>query len=582
MIEFEYDKASPDAEYYELLKNLMERWEYELVEFKEAKGQYSEDKIGQYFSAISNEANLKNQQYGWLILGVSEQKEKFPVGTAFKNGNKNLLEKFKYTIGKDTTDGMTFLDIIEIYPVYDGTSKRVLMFKIPAAVAGIPTEWKTRYYARSGESLVSLQQYKIDAIRNQQRRDWSRQILPGATIKHLDKDAIDFARKRYKEKMNKPHISEEIDGLTDTEFLTKLKLIVEGKVTHAAMILLGNAAYDNLFDTAPSMMWRLIAVDGTVKDYEIFSIPFLTVTDKVFTRIRNLTYRYMPNQMSLFPKETQQYDSWLLRELVNNCIAHSNYILGGRIYINEEEDCISIVNPGDFLPQTVETVLQKTYNPPFYRNQLLADAMVKFHMIDTATSGIKKVFRIQKEKFFPMPDYDLTIANQVSVTVYGKILDDRYTYILFKRPELDLEEVFLLDQVQKGYGYKLSKDAINLLKRQKLVEGRANSLYISADVADTINENATYIKNKAFDDQYYRDLIVKYLKKYGKARKKNIRDLLWDKLPDVLDDRKKNSKISTLLTSLRTKGVIATDSPNQQLSYWVLVEAQSNSNKNCK
>ena len=158
----------------------------------------------------------------------------------------------------------------------------------------------------------------------------------------------------------------------------------------------------------------------------------------------------MPNQMSLFPTETQQYDTWLLRELIHNCIAHSNYLLGGRIYVNEEDDCISIVNPGDFLPQTVETVLQKTYNPPFYRNQLLADAMVKFHMIDTATSGIKKVYRIQKEKFFPMPDYDLSIVNQVSVKIYGKILDERYTYILFQNPELDLETVFLLDQVQKG------------------------------------------------------------------------------------------------------------------------------------
>ena len=77
----------------------------------------------------------------------------------------------------------------------------------------------------------------------------------------------------------------------------------------------------------------------------------------------------------------------------------------------------------------------------------------------------------------------------------------------------------------------------------------------------------------------YRDLIVEYLKKYGKAKKHNIRDLLWDKLPDVLDDKKKNSKITTLLTSLRMKGIITTDSPNQQKSNWILVGEQKNSNK---
>ncbi len=570
MTELIYDKTSPDAEYYELLISLMERWEYEIVEFKEAKGQYSEDKIGQYFSAISNEANLKNQQYGWFILGVSEQKKKYPVGTSFKQGAPVLIEKFKYEISRETTDGMTFLDVIELNPVYEGKPRRILMFKIPAAVAGMPTEWKTRYYARSGESLVPLQQYKIDAIRNQQRRDWSRQILPGATIVHLDKEAIAFARVKYKEKMNKPHIAEEVDGLTDEEFLTKLKLMTNGKVTNAAMLLLGNSEYDNLFDSAPSMMWRLIATDGTVKDYEIFGIPFLTVTEKIFARVRNLTYRYMPNQLSLFPKETQQYDTWLLRELMNNCIAHSNYLIGGRIYVNEEDDCISISNPGDFLPQNVETVLRKTYNPPFYRNQLLAEAMVKFHMIDTATSGIKKVYRIQQEKFFPMPDYDLLTANQVSVKVYGKVLDERYTYILFEHPELDLETVFLLDQIQKGRGKNMSKDAIALLRKHHLVEGRANSLYLSAEVAKTIAEEAAYIKNKAFDDQYYRDLIMEYLKQYGHATKIQIRDLLIGKLPDSLNVVQKERKVGNLLTSLRKREIISVIGHEGRQPIWAL------------
>lgn len=570
---FNYDDTPEKREHYETLQTLMERWEYEIVEFKEAKGQYSEDKLGQYFSAISNEANLKGRQYGWFVLGVSEDGERHPVGTAFKKGTPALLEKLKYTISQNITDGMTFLDVIELYPEYKGQKHRVLMFKIPAAVAGMPTAWNARYYARNGESLVFLQQYKIDEIRQQERRDWSKQILTGATIEHLDKAAIAFAKEKYKEKMNRPHINEEVDGLTDEEFLSKIKLIRDGKVTNAAMVLLGNPDYDDLFPHAPTMMWRLYNADGELKDYLHVTIPFVFAADKIFSKIRNLTYRYMPNQLSLFPTETQQYDTWLLRELFNNCIAHSNYQLGGRIYVNECEDSIKITNPGDFLPQTIEEVLQTTYNPPFYRNQLLADAMVKFHMIDTATSGIKKVFRIQKEKYFPMPDYDLKTQNQVSVTVYGKTINEQYTYILFEHPDLNLETVYLLDQVQKGRGKSLSKKDVALLRKNNLVEGRADSLYLSAEVAKKMDEEARYIKNKGFNDQYYRDLIVEYLKKYKKAQKKDIRELLWDKLPDSLyDDDKKNRKISTLLTSLRVKGIITTDSPNQQRSCWILVD----------
>lgn len=570
MTYFEYDRNDPKAEYYELLQELIVRWEYEIVEFKEAKGGYSEDRIGQYFSAISNEANLEGKQYGWFILGVSENGEKHPVGTAFKEGPASLLERFKYTISSGTTDAMTFLEIVELFPVADAEERRVLMFKIPAAVAGMPTEWKNRCFARSGESLIPMQQYKIDAIRSQERRDWSKLLLSGARIEHLDQGAIALAREKYKERRNQPHITEEVDSLTDEEFLTKIQLMRNGQVTNAAMILLGKADCDQLFENPPCIMWRLYGSDGMMKDYELFHIPFINVVDQVSAKIRNLTYRYMPNQLSLFPKETQQYDAWLLRELLNNCIAHSNHQLGGRIYVNECEDSIIITNPGDFLPQSIETVLQPTYSPPSYRNRLLTDSMTNFHMIETASSGIKRIYQIQKKKYFPMPDYDFSTLNQVSVTVYGKTIDEQYTYILYDHPELDLETVYLLDQVQKGKSQNLSKEAVAHLRKYKLVEGRVNHLFLSADVAKSVEEEAQYIQNKAFDDQYYRDMIIDYLETFGKAQRKDFRKLLLNKLPDSMTEAQKERKILTLLTALKRQGKIETDSNATKTCNWII------------
>ncbi len=545
MLYFEYNKFVKNAEYYEILENLMERWEYEIVEFKEAKGGYDTDKIGRYFSAISNEANLRQQQYGWLIFGVGEQdKEKQVVGTSFKKGDKSLLERFKYEISRDTANGMTFYDIIEIFPTVNGKEYRVLMFKIPAAATGIPTDWKTNYYERAGESLVPLKQYKIDTIRSQERRDWSKQILEQAGIEHLDKDAIALAREKYKEKMNQEHISKEVDAMTDEQFLTKIKLMINGKITHAEMLLLGNS------------------------DYAIFKIPFINVVDKVFAKVRNLTYRYMPNQMTLFPMETEQYDSWLMRELLNNCIAHTNYQLGGRIYVNEFEDRLKFTNPGDFIPQKIENVLEASYSPPFYRNQLLAESIAAFHMIDTATLGIRRAYNIQKAKYFPMPDYNVSSGTQVEVTIYGKTLNDSYMHILYDHQDLDLQTVFLLDRIQKGLS--VEKEDVDRLRSQKLVEGRMTSLYLSASAAKSIDESTAYIKNKGFDDKYYKDLIVEYLKQYGKAKKKDIRELLWDKLPNVLSDVQKENKIHNLLASLKRQEIISRDSENQQQSNWVL------------
>lgn len=568
---FNYNKTVNDAEYYEILENLMKRWEYEIVEFKEAKGGYDTDKIGRYFSAISNEANLRQQQYGWLVFGVGEEQKtkiKKIVGTAYKKGDNSLLERFKYEISRDTTNGMTFYDIIEIFPIVNGNEYRVLMFKIPAAATGIPTDWKTNYFERAGESLVPLKQYKIDAIRSQERKDWSKQALEQAAIEHLDKDAVALAREKYKEKMNQEHISEEVDAMSDEQFLTKLKLMINGKITHAGMLLLGNSDYDYMFQSAPSIMWRLYGADNMDRDYAIFKIPFINVVDKVFAKVRNLTYRYMPNQMTLFPMETEQYDSWLMRELLNNCIAHTNYRLGGRIYVNEFEDKLKFTNPGDFIPQKIENVLEASYSPPFYRNQLLAESMAAFHMIDTATLGIRRAYNIQKAKYFPMPDYNVSSGTQVEVTIYGKTLNDSYMHILYDHQDLDLQTVFLLDRIQKGL--PVEKEDVDRLRGQKLVEGRLTSLYLSASAAKSIDESAAYIKNKGFDDKYYKDLIVEYLKQYKKAKKKDIRELLWEKLPDVLSDNQKENKIHNLLASMKKQGIIDKDSENQQLSNWVL------------
>lgn len=553
-----------------ILNNLILNWESEVVEFKEAGKNYDKNKIGQYFSAISNEANLKGLQHGWLVFGV-RNKDKQIVGSDYRN-NKGL-DNLKQEISIGTTGGISFIEIYEVYSVVNGEQKRLIMFQIPAAITASPTGWYDHFYGRNGESLGALSVEKLDRIRGQEKRDWSKQIIPKATIEHLDKYAIELARENYKKKMNKSYISEEVDNMSDEEFLTKIKLIINGNVTNTAMLLLGNEDYDYLFKLIPEASWRIFDSKQELSDYEILKIPFITLSERLFEKIRNLTYRYMPNQMTLFPTEIKQYDMWLLRELLNNCIAHSEYTFGGRIYLNEFEDRIILTNPGSFLPGKIEPILNPSYNPPFYRNQLLAETMVKLNMIDSQSTGIRRVFRIQKERYFPLPDYDFSDRQQVKVCVYGKILDENYSQILFRNPDFDLETVFLIDCVQKGI--KINKEAIKYLRKLKVIEGKSPNIFLSASIAETIGEKERYVKNKAFDDQYYKDLIVKYLEQYEYAKKKDIRQLLWDKLPEIMEDKQKEDKIRNLLSAMRKKDIITTDSSNQQKSSWILVKPKN-------
>lgn len=63
-------------------------------------------------------------------------------------------------------------------------------------------------------------------------------------------------------------------------------------------------------------------------------------------------------------------------------------------------------------------------------------------------------------------------------------------------------------------------------------------------------------RNKSFDDEYFRNLIVEYIKKFGKAKRGEIDQLLLDKLSDVLTYDQKIRKIGKLLTSLRERNEI--------------------------
>lgn len=553
-----------EADLIQVLDDLIEKFEYELVEFKEAGKDFDKDKIGQYFSAISNEANLKGSQYGWLIFGVRDR-DRAVIGSNYRSTLG--LDALKQEISQGTNGGVTFIDIFEIYPLVNGERKRVIMFKIPAAITAMPTTWKGHFYGRNGESLVSLSMEEIERIRRQEKIDWSKQVIMNSSIAHLDSDAIKLARKNILEKSAKEHILQELKNMSDEELLTKYRLIVDGNLTNAAMVLLGSEKYDYLIERPPQVVWRLYGAKGNDLGYEIFNIPFITAGERVYAKIRNLSYRYMPNQKTLFPVETQQYEQSVFYELINNCIAHQDYSMGARIYVNEFEDKIKFTNPGTFLPQDVRSVLSPSYSPPFYRNQLLASAMAAFGMIDSMSMGIRNVFNILRKKYFPMPDYNFE-QNQVSVTIFGRIIDLDYTRLLFDNPDFDLSTVYLIDRVQKNEA--LSKEQIKYLRKLKVVEGKSPRIYLSAKVAETIEDQTQYIKNKGFDDKYYKKLIVEYITQFGAASKQDIRKLLLSKLPDVLSEQQKEHKVKNLLTSLRKEGAIQLDSPIPQTARWVI------------
>lgn len=361
--------------------------ETEWVEFKEAKKSYPFDKLGKYFSALSNEANLKGRDCGWLVFGV-QNKPRVIVGSNYRP-NRPDLDNLKFEISQKT-NGITFIEIHELKTAQG----RVLLFQIPAALQGIPTSWEGHYWGRDGESLVPLQLSEIETIRHQVESDCSAEVCHDATLNDLDPDAIRFAREQYLRK--NPKLTDEINYWDDTTFLNKAKVCKSGLISNAAVLLLGKEESSHFLSPYdPRISWILRGVDGIDKDYEHFGPPFITSVDTVFSKIRNLKYRYLKNDQ-LFPMEVTKYEPWVIREALHNCIAHQDYRLKSRISVVEDDDTVLLTNRGSFIPGTVENVIRMDAPPDQYRNPFLATAMVNLNMIDTIRNTKRQRRRILK------------------------------------------------------------------------------------------------------------------------------------------------------------------------------------------
>lgn len=223
------------------------------------------------------------------------------------------------------------------------------------------------------------------------------------------------------------------------------------------------------------------------------------------------------------------------------------------------------------MPGSIEQVIRQDAPSEVYRNPFLARAMVALNMIDTIGSGIKRMFLAQKNRFFPMPDFDLSTPERVVVRIHGKILDEKYTRLLIGKTELDLSTVILLDKVQKNI--RLSKADNLFLKKQGLIEGKYPNVYISARLAAVTGQKAKYIKTRGLDDNHYIELIMEYLRKYDYAGRKDINELLMNKLPDILSMEQKMHKINRLLSEImRKKLTLIKNIGTDRAPKWVLTD----------
>ena len=512
------------------------------------RGRCEPQALGEYLSALANAACLASQPRGYLVFGIDDVTHAV-VGTRFDpyaakgKGNQDLLPWLGAGLRPNTGFEVQVVD----HP--DG---RVVLFEVGPA-RDQPVSFYGTPYVRIGASKTELGRHPEKARALWTRgSDWSAEAHETASLEDLDPEAVAKAREQFVVKH--PGQSAEVSGWDDRTFLNKARVLKQGAVTHAALLLLGRGESATLLSPAVAKIsWILKDADNRELDYEHIGPPFLLAGDRLLKRIRNLIVRALPNG-TLFPQEITQYDPWVIREALHNAVAHQDYRRHGRIVVVEFPDRVLLTNVGDFLPGNVEAVIRQDAPQAIYRNPFLADAMVELNLIDTQGGGIKRMFETQRRRSFPLPDYDLSEAGRVAVTITGRILDERYTRLLMERTHLDLKDVMLLDRVQKAL--PIGRDEHRRLKAAGLVEGRYPNLIVAAAVARATGEASRYIRERGFDKQYYLDLILALVAEHGPVERRDVDEVLVPKLPDRLTLDQKRLKVRNLLQELRQAGKI--------------------------
>lgn len=532
----------------------------EWKEMKNLKNSFNGKEGNDVLSYVSAIANMEG---GELVIGVKDQTLDI-VGTDLSALTFNgfaatpLTATFKLVeqCVNLSSEGLCVEEFIT-----EDTQKTVWIIHIPKHQPRRPVYAHRKAWQRIADSLVEMTQERMQRILSEPSAvfgDWTANIIEDATIDDLDPDAIRMAREKYTERHERR--AKEIESWDDATFLNTAKITRAGKITNAAIILLGREESEHFLSPAVCVIrWKLIAKEDKNKDFHNFHVPMIKSVEEITTGyIRNNNYVYTVSG-NIFPENMMRYDVFTLREPICNAIGHQDYGMGARIELLEYEDeKLVIQNYGQFIPNSVEDVVEKDCPDSRYRNPFLMEAMCNIGMAETEGGGIRKLFVQQKKRFFPMPIYDLS-GQKVRCEIQGKVLDENFAKILVNNPDLSLPEIIMLDKVQKREYSSLTDDAVALLRQKKFVEGKRNSLYLSFRIVESskhIGLKASYIKNKSFNDAYYKKLIEDYLLKFGSASRTDLDELLLDKLPDVLDETQKYNKVTNLLASLRRAGKI--------------------------
>lgn len=415
----------------EQLAAWMEAEEAEHLEFKEAKTSFDRAKLVEYCAALANEGG------GHLVLGVSDKRPRRVVGSKalpdLGNVKHLLVERLRLRVDADEL------------PHPDG---RVLVFSVPSRPIGVPISVDGAYLMRSGESLVAMTPDFLRGIFSEGQPDFSATVCPGASLVDLSPEAIQLFRDRWEAHSGNAALKQ----LSDERLLADAELVVNGGITYAALVLLGTHQAMGRHLAQAEVIFEYRSREGSIEFQQRTENRrgFLLFHDELWgtVNLRNDLFSY---QDGLYRVEVPSFNELAVREAVLNAVSHRDYRLQGSTFVKQWPTRIQIVSPGGFPSGVSASNILERQAP---RNRRLADALARCGLVERSGQGADRMFSTAVREAKLPPDFDQTDAYQVSVTLSGKVQDERFLKFLSGLAKeagepLSLDDLLVLDAVHR-------------------------------------------------------------------------------------------------------------------------------------
>ena len=482
-----------------------------------------------------------NTEGGIIFCGIREKNKQY-ILTGFDRNNESKIIDLHNNFFKDNNEILIDLSQYIYFDYQIVMNKEVMVIMVYPLSDDLKfISYNGKYYERKltqdreipSSKLQRQKEYKIEL-------EYAKELayIEGASLSDLSLDKINS----YINLLNREIRNESLKASLGKakEFLSKQYFIKEGHVTTLGMLVCGGDPFhflgersevDCYFDTSSDIG----------KDKKLFRNDVINLMEDTFRYIwGNIRINRTIKEGG---KSEPEYPEKLIREIINNALAHRDYTINRFVSVSVEPNLhIEIKNPGSF-KEKMKLVHTETDIPvrrlipgiPESKNPKLASVLKVFDKIESQGRGMASLVNYALDNLVDLPYYEIK-QDSISLKIpTGKLVDDMIQHWLngFQNYVTGKLKTQLTDEHKAILAYFYKSELLNKQRYFTILLNESNNHFAVIEQLKNVGliyehpvsseENVVYVLDRVLMKTQFTDELISILGdiyiKYDQAAK---------------------------------------------------------------